>query len=507
VQTSGKIIRNSVANYGGSLAALAAGFLVTPFLIRSLGDAGYGAWVLVGSISSYFWLLDFGLGSSVTKFVSELHATGRREKLNAVVATSGALLGLVGLVSLVGSIVVAELADSLFLLTPELAPDVRAMIYLTGITLLVSFPLGVFGAVLRGYQRYDLLNLVVVVSTVANAALSVLVVQLGFGLVGLTLVGLVTNLLVGVGRLVMARRVDPGLTFWPTSVSWAVLREISNFSAWVFVINVATQVVYRTSPIIIASLLGVALVTPYAIATSLVQYVRRFVDPVLAVLLPAYAELAAVQDTASVRRLFVEGSRAVGVIAMPMVLGLVLLGKPFIALWIGPEYEVSGELLILLAPPLFLSFLVATGDKLLWARGQIRVNSYVAIADTVLNLALSVGLALTLGLPGVALATLLSVFVTNGLWLMPYICHQCEMQVRDYLRLVLVPVLVPAVPAAAVVLALRELVPVDGYVQVLVCGAICALAYWSLFAVLSGRDERRRWLSALRTAMPARVAA
>lgn len=135
------------------------------------------------------------------------------------------------------------------------------------------------------------------------------------------------------------------------------------------------------------------------------------------------------------------------------------------------------------------------------------MNSYVAIADTVLNLALSVGLALTLGLPGVALATLLSVFVTNGLWLMPYICRQCEMQVRDYFRLVLVPVLVLAVPAVAVVLAVRGLITVDGYVQVLVCGAICALAYWSLFAVLSGKDERRRWLSVLRTAMPARAAA
>jgi O-antigen/teichoic acid export membrane protein len=481
--------------------------LLTPFLIRALGDTGYGAWILVGSISSYFWLLDFGLGSSVTKFVSELHATCDRARLNAVVASSVALLGVVGLVSLAASWVVAGYADSLFLLTAELAPDVRTMIVLTGVTALFSFPLGVYGGVLRGYQRYDLLNLMVVVSTIANAVLSVAVVYLGFGLVGLTLVGLVTNLIVGVGRLLLARQYDPGLELWPTSVNLSVLREITNFSAWVFVINVATQVVYRTSPIIIAALLGVSLVTPFALASLLVQYVKRFVDPILAVLLPAYAELSAVEDTANVRRLFMEGSRAVGAIAMPMSLGLVLLGRSFIRLWVGPDYEGSGDLLVLLVPPMMLSFLVATGDKLLWAQGKIRVNSYVAIADTALNLGLSVGLALWLGLPGIALATLLSVGLTNGLWLLPYICRECGVPISEYVGRVLAPILIPAIPTTVLVLALMRVFPLTGYPQFLVVAAICTLTYWASFAVVSGREERRRWLSTLRTAMPARAAA
>lgn len=507
MQLSGKIVRNSVANYGGTIVGLAAGFLLTPYLIRALGDAGYGAWVLVGSISSYFWLLDFGLGSSVTKLVSELHATGDRRRLNAVVASSVALLAVVGLVSLVVSWVVAGFADAFFVLSPEIAADVRTMIVLTGITALVSFPLGVYGGVLRGYQRYDLLNLMVIVSTVTNTVLSVAVAYLGFGLVGLTFVGLVTNLIVGVGRLLLARRYDPGLDLWPTSFSVSVLRDITSFSAWVFVINLAVQVVYRTSPIIIAALLGVSLVTPFALASTLVQYVKRFVDPILAVLLPAYAELSAVDDRATIRRLFLEGSRAVGVIAMPMALGLVLLGRPFIRLWVGPEYDASGDLLVLLVPPMFLSFLVAAGDKLLWAQGKIRVNSYVAIADTVLNLGLSVGLSLLWGLPGVALATLLSVGLTNGLWLLPYICRECDVPLREYAGRVLAPIFVPALPTAALILGLVRVFPVDGYAQLLVVAATCALTYWACFAVVSGKDERRRWVSTLRTAMPARAAA
>ena len=59
----------------------------------------------------------------------------------------------------------------------------------------------------------------------------------------------------------------------------------------------------------------------------------------------------------------------------------------------------------------------------------------------------------------------------------------------------LVPVLVPTIPSAVLVLALMWLVPVNGYPQILAIATICTLVYWAGFAVMSGKDERRRWLS------------
>jgi O-antigen/teichoic acid export membrane protein len=315
---------------------------------------------------------------------------------------------------------------------------------------------------------------------------------------------MITNLLVGGGRWVCARWVDPELALSPSLVRIAVLRDITNFSAWVFVINLATQVVYRTSPIIIAALLGVALVTPFALANSLIQYLRRMVDPVLAVLLPAYAELSAVDDAERVRRLFVGGSRAVGAISLPMVLAMVLLGRPFIDLWVGEGYEQTGVLLFLLAPPLFLSFLVAAGDKLLWAKGKVRVNSYVAIVDTVLNLGLSVTLTLAVGLPGVALATLISVLTTNGLWLMPYICREAGLPARAYLTRVLWPIFVPAAPATAVVLLLTPVIGVASYLSLVLLGACCAGSYWGTYLALNARSETFALVAGIRSRLVGR---
>ncbi len=498
---STKIVRNTAANYGGNLLGLVVGFLLTPFLIRSLGDSNYGAWVLVGSISSYFWMFDFGLGASVIKFVSELKAKGEQERLNRMVANSFALLAAVGVVAAVGCLVLVQLVEALFPLPPQLLPDVKAMIYITGVSLLVSFPFGVFGGVLRGYQRYDLVNAVGAASVVINALMSLAVVYFGLGLVGLSVVGLLTNVIVAAGRLTMARRVDPDLRLGIGMVSTQVVKEIGSFSLWVFVINVAVQVVYRTAPIIITVVLDVAMVTPYSIANGLAQYVKRGVDPILAVLLPAYTELSAADDTTRVQSLLVDGSRIVGAMSLPMVMLLFLLGKPFITLWVGPQYEIAYPLLCLLSVPLFFSFLISTGDKLLWAKGKIKVNSFVAMADSSLNLLLSVLLTSSFGVVGVGLATLISVLTTNGLVLLPYICREAGVPVSRYLSEVVKPILVPAFPSAGLAAIAIQFIGAGSYLHMMVVGAVCVASYWGVFLLLSRHEEKMRWMFVVRSAL------
>lgn len=496
-----KIVRNTLANYGGNVVGLVVGFVLTPFLIHSLGDSQYGAWVLVGSISSYFWMFDFGLGASVIKFVSEYKTKGEQEKLNIIVANSFAMLAVIGLFALVGCVILAQIVDLFFQLPPDLTPDVRTMVYITGVSMAFSFPFGVFGGVLRGYQRYDLVNAVGVVSVVGNALMSLAVVKWNFGLVGLSVVGLLTNLMVVGGRLTLAKREDPLLALKPSMVRLFALREIVSFSFWVLVINMAVQVVYRTAPIIIAMLLNVALVTPYAIANSLVQYVKRCIDPILAVLLPAYTELSASDEKPRLQNLLLEGSRIVGALAMPLIMLLYLLGDPFIALWVGRGYETSYHLICLLAAPVFISFLVASGDKLLWAKGKIRVNSYVAMADSCINLFSSLLLTKTIGVLGVGLATLISVGLTNGCWLLPYICREAGVSYSRYLADVIKPIFVPMVPSAGLSLLLIQLVGTGSYMHLAIIGGSCVMTYWGVFLILSRKEEKERWIGAIRSAL------
>ena len=48
--------------------------LFTPFLIRTLGQAEYGVYQLVTSITSYLVLLDLGVGNSVIRYMAKYRA-------------------------------------------------------------------------------------------------------------------------------------------------------------------------------------------------------------------------------------------------------------------------------------------------------------------------------------------------------------------------------------------------------------------------------------------------
>ena len=70
-----KLIRGSAVKITNFVLSIAISFYLMPFLIRSLGDSTYGIWTLVGEFLGYYGLMDIGLSSAVSRFISR--AVGR----------------------------------------------------------------------------------------------------------------------------------------------------------------------------------------------------------------------------------------------------------------------------------------------------------------------------------------------------------------------------------------------------------------------------------------------
>src|SRR5262252_10531662 len=106
-RVSSRIIRNVLMNWLAFGATILAGFLMSPFLVRHLGDSVYGVWILIGSLAGYLGVLDFGVTPSIIKYIAENRARGDREATNRVVTGGLAVFSLVGIVSLLISGVIA----------------------------------------------------------------------------------------------------------------------------------------------------------------------------------------------------------------------------------------------------------------------------------------------------------------------------------------------------------------------------------------------------------------
>ena len=52
---------------------------ITPLIISSLGDAEYGVYKLISSITGYFLLLDLGMGNAVIKYTAKYKESNDKE--------------------------------------------------------------------------------------------------------------------------------------------------------------------------------------------------------------------------------------------------------------------------------------------------------------------------------------------------------------------------------------------------------------------------------------------
>src|ERR1700692_1112843 len=123
-------------NVGSSWSALAinviVGIFLSPFILHRLGDAAFGIWVLVFSVTGYYGLFDLGIRSSIIRYVSTYTAKNDNEGLCRLVNTSLAGYSAIGVLALLLTGVVTLYVDSIFRMPASFVPTARWLFLIVG---------------------------------------------------------------------------------------------------------------------------------------------------------------------------------------------------------------------------------------------------------------------------------------------------------------------------------------------------------------------------------------
>src|SRR5712664_4311193 len=150
-----QILKNVGSSWSALATNVAVGIFLSPFILHRLGDAAYGIWVLIFSVTGYYGLFDLGIRSSVVRYVSKFTATNENEELAKVVNTSLFSYSCIGLASMVVTLVLCLYVDHVFAkIPPEMIPTARWLLFMVGGSVALGFPLGIFGGFLEGLQRF-----------------------------------------------------------------------------------------------------------------------------------------------------------------------------------------------------------------------------------------------------------------------------------------------------------------------------------------------------------------
>src|SRR3972149_10275582 len=114
-----QIIKNVFSNWGAFIINGLINLSLIPFVLKHLGDAGFGVWVLTNVFTGYLGLLDLGIRSSVIRYVSKYRAVGDYHSLNQTVSTSLAVFSAIGAFTLILTVILSFLFNSIFKIPTE----------------------------------------------------------------------------------------------------------------------------------------------------------------------------------------------------------------------------------------------------------------------------------------------------------------------------------------------------------------------------------------------------
>jgi membrane protein EpsK len=495
--------RNAISNYLNQFVAAAVALVVTPILFRSLGEEVYGIWATAGASVVVFDLLKFGFGRASIKFVAESNALGDMGRMRRVIATSCAALSVPGALLLLASPGLALLFGMLVKWRADdpshsLVTAAAIFFLLSVIDMAVAIPADIFGSTLMGFQRYDLLNVTLAATALAQAAAWITVVALGGGLVGIGLATISFSLSAQLTRYLMVRRLVGGSPLRRRYVDRGLVRPLMGMSAWIAVTDVAEYVISRIDRLVVFVLVSASSAGVYAIGQSLSAFAQRFTSPVAALFYPHASELVAKGDWEGLRKTLLAGTRISVSIAAPLVLLLGVLAKPMLVVWAGPNAAGAANVVVFLSAATLVATISRTGIYVLRGLGAVKVPAYFTVLEAALNLVCSIGFCLAMGFQGVALGTLVATVVVHFGFVIPYACRRAGVSTANLLYAIVRGNAIPAVAAAGLGIALRVW-GVSGAIGVLAAGsAVMAVYLGLLFVTGLSADERRRVIDAFR---------
>lgn len=493
------MIRTLLVNTGSNVLLMAVKlvitFIMTPVFVHNLGKYDYGLWEMIGAVIGYMGILDLGLRPAISRYAAKHYAEEDSEALQSVYISAFAFMMMVGL------LLFAFFFCWGFWFSSAIAPEGESyqkytlFLIIIGAHLLISFPGYVAESYLEGFQKYYLKNNITIINSVIGSTLLYLLITPENGLVllaGINAIGISIKYVLFMWLL--SRPAFGAIRARWRCYSWVRLKELIVFGFKSFIQGIATRVENATDVLVIGMIMGPAMVPFYSIPANLTQHIRGLGWTLTHAFMPLFSGLSAKAERDTIRQVFLVSSRYVVSILLAMGTGALLLGVPFISVWLGSEFGERAEwLVVFLVFFTILPFINPFASRYLTAINKHGIFARLTPFAAILNIGLSLVLVHPFGLEGVAFASVIPGLIFVPIYLR-YTCKNLELSVWYYLRAAVLPGLVPAALMALIIVGVGEYLAYDSYFHILVGAGLASLGWLASFWLLVLNREEREYV-------------
>lgn len=389
--------------------------LYTPIMLSLLGQSEYGLYQMVNSVVAYLSLLNMGFTSGYVRFYSRFKVSGDEKAIESLNGMFFTIFSVISAICVVCGVVMIANARNIFgdgLTSQEISKS-KVLMGLLIFNMAISFLGNVFSCNISSQERFFFIRVLELLRTLLNPFLTLPVLLMGYGSVGLvvvstvlTVVSILLNVWYSISKL--------NFRFSFGRFDFSLFKEMWSFTFFIFINMIVDQINWNVDKFIIGRYLNTSQVSVYSIGAQLNTIYITFSSIISSVFVPRVNRLVEGENSHSMLTdIFTRVGRIQFIVVGFIMSGFIFFGRVFIKLWVGDEYSVSYIIGLILMLPTTIPLIQNLGIEIQRAKNMHRFRSYLCLVMAFANIFVSIWLIKMVGVLGAPIGTAISLFLCN----------------------------------------------------------------------------------------------
>ncbi len=462
-------------------------FVVTPIVLAVIGPYGYGVWTLLFSLAAYVSIANVGFGVAYTKFTAECVRAQDYQRLRGIIGAGIAGVGALAF----GGLLIAWLAGAAILralnVPEERVADGRIAMMIVMTVLVARLTVGCSLEVLAGLQRVDLSHRLTILSSFVEFAITLPLLLLGHGLIGMAIGYAVGQLSCFSLGFRWVKREDPQISISPLYATRAGLREVMNIGGRMQGLAFVHVAIAEGVKVLLAVMIDPRATALYELADKLVTLCRTPTAAVVGPMMAAFADLQAGGEDARKRDLLQRGWKAVAIVSFAVSMFLGVTAGPALLVWTGQAFPIAAWAVQMMVLGSVFAQQTAVHSASLRASGKVRLEFLFAVVSSGIAVVLLIVLVRYSPFEAVVWSRVIAQ-ILGASWYLGAFLRQEGISVRTWWRAAgFGPVLLVVAGAGAVTLLGSSLLGIPALPVTPRWGALLNVAVWGIpYAAILG---------------------
>lgn len=414
-ERSVKAKKNILASLMIKGLSMSIGLVLVPLTINYINPSRYGIWLTLSSMISWFSFFDIGFGNGLRNKFAEALAKGQSDLARIYVSTTYAILTIIIAIVLILFLIINPFLNWAKLLntSSDMADELSVLAVIVFVFFCLRFIFQLITTVLTANQEpakaslFDLLGSIfsLVIILILKKTTSGNLIYLGTALSFTPILVLIASSLWFYTH--KYKEFAPSIKY----VKFSYASKLMSLGVVFFVIQIGALVLFNSNNIIITQLFGPNEVTTFNVSFKLFSIIIMIFSIIATPLWSAYTEAYAKNDFVWIKSTILK-MKQIWILLIICTISALISSPWIFKWWLGSSVKVPFTLSVAMSSYVIVYIWQTIHVYFLNGIGKIRLQLYLVIFTSIINIPLAIFFGKKIGLVGITLtSTLLFIFM------------------------------------------------------------------------------------------------